>query len=228
MAQPIRFIYQNSAGEIKEQALTNYGDEGTHFSGYSEAHGMVRTFRKDRVLEWLEGGDELLRTARRSGDLSVLFTGFAQAERDRLEDCAMAEGMRVRRTVSDTLDFLCTGANAGARKVAQAQECGVTVLDAEQFVTLLELGELPDEAMAAAPAPQPEQAPPTRKPPRPARQAEIAARTGAHNEAELQRLRAASGKRRKQSGQRRWHWPSFCWGFLAGWTVLIVLALMGG
>ena len=74
----------------------------------------------------------------------VCFTGFKPAEKQQLNDIALQAGMKVVNSVTKSLDFLCTGANAGPSKIAKAKKQDVSILTKDQFQVLLETGELPD------------------------------------------------------------------------------------
>lgn len=77
-----------------------------------------------------------------SAQPEILFTGFSASVRESLEDTARDEGMKVRKTVTKNLTFLCAGPNAGPTKVAEAKSRGALVLDEDQFWTLIETGEI--------------------------------------------------------------------------------------
>lgn len=68
---------------------------------------------------------------------SVLFTGFAKAQREALEAAAEAAGWVVRSTVGSTLDYLVIGPRAGQSKVAKAEELGVCVIDEDLFLQMV-------------------------------------------------------------------------------------------
>jgi BRCT domain type II-containing protein len=74
---------------------------------------------------------------------SVCFTGFAQADKDKLSALAQDSHMSVVASVNKSLSFLCVGANAGAAKLAKAKENGITLLSRGQFEDLVETGEIP-------------------------------------------------------------------------------------
>jgi DNA ligase (NAD+) len=72
----------------------------------------------------------------------VCFTGFSANEKTELATMALASGLEVVSTVTKSLAFLCAGENAGPSKLEKAREQGVHVLTREQFVHLLETGEI--------------------------------------------------------------------------------------
>ena len=73
----------------------------------------------------------------------VCFTGFTAAEKAELTNLAQESDLEVVGSVTKHLAFLCAGENAGPAKLAKATEQGVYVLTKEQFLNLLETGELP-------------------------------------------------------------------------------------
>jgi BRCT domain type II-containing protein len=76
-----------------------------------------------------------------------LFTGFPAAQRAHLEALSDAGGLRVVKTVTQGLVFLCTGPNAGPSKVARARAQHVYIVREPELHGLLQTGELPDYAV---------------------------------------------------------------------------------
>lgn len=66
----------------------------------------------------------------------VLFTGFARAERDALEQLADAHHWRVRKSITKNLTVLVAGPRAGEAKLSQARAAGVQVMDRWAFELL--------------------------------------------------------------------------------------------
>lgn len=158
-AMNLLFLYHNAKGETKRYEVANWVETGYYIEGFSLSAQAVRTFRKDRVLEYLNGGAELLADPHPSappkiarsrapahdpGVPQILFTGFGKAHRAHFEQLAASAGLRVTKTVTQALTFLCTGPNAGPKKVAQAKEKNVYILTEQQLLELLATGELPD------------------------------------------------------------------------------------
>jgi NAD-dependent DNA ligase len=75
--------------------------------------------------------------------LQVCFTGFGYSEKKKLNDIASSRHFRVVSSVTRDLDFLCCGENAGPKKIERAEAQGVQILSKEQFVRLIETGEVP-------------------------------------------------------------------------------------
>ena len=58
---------------------------------------------------------------------------------------AVEAGMQIRAGVTQNLDFLCGGYNAGPAKLEKSRHQGTTVLTESQFCSLIETGEVPDQ-----------------------------------------------------------------------------------
>ncbi|WP_300678998.1 NAD-dependent DNA ligase LigA [Nocardioides sp.] len=79
--------------------------------------------------------------------LTVVVTGSLEGfSRDGAKEAIISRGGKAAGSVSKKTDFVVIGANAGS-KAAKAEELGLTILDEEGFVTLLNEG---PEAFAAA------------------------------------------------------------------------------
>jgi len=109
----LRFVYEDSQGNITTREVSNWRDNGVYLEGFCHKAGDIRTFRRDRVVEFLEG--ELLLSSRgplpaqKKQDvdaMEILFTGFSASDREMLEGDAESYGMIVRKTVTQNLDFL--------------------------------------------------------------------------------------------------------------------------
>ena len=72
----------------------------------------------------------------------VCFTGFSAAEKSELTALAQAANLEVVGSVTRNLAFLCVGENAGPDKLEKAREQGNQILTREQFLHLLETGEV--------------------------------------------------------------------------------------
>lgn len=151
---PLRFIYQDAKGEVRQWCLIRWTENSRYLQGRTESDSLPRTFRKDRVLDYLEGNDQLLfdlalpapePTPRAEPDSrpQILFTGFKAGERQSLECKAADHGFRVMKTPGRALAVLCIGYNAGPKKVEAAREAGAFIVTEEQFEHLLITGEVP-------------------------------------------------------------------------------------
>lgn len=148
----LRFVYQDSRGNVTTREITNWDDTGTYLEGFCHKAGDVRTFRRDRIVEVLQGEHLLVPIApnldtggKSGGAMEILFTGFAAGERASLEEDAEAYGLVVRKTVTKNLDFVCAGPRAGSTKLAKARDQGCTVLDEDDFWSLVEDGMMPEK-----------------------------------------------------------------------------------
>lgn len=159
MSQPLRFLYRTSDGTESMRLITQWREEGHYISGFDAGAAAVRTFRKDRVAQYLDGCEVQLRTPHEAPpprvrretppDLrpQILFTGYGAKLRQQLEAQCEATGLRVVKTVTQDLVFLCAGPNAGPSKLSKARTQGVYVLGEADLPALLESGELPDSAI---------------------------------------------------------------------------------
>lgn len=75
----------------------------------------------------------------------ICFTGFSVSRRKELEDMAEAAHLDVVTRVTKNLRYLCTGDNAGPSKMKEAMAKGVVIMSEQQFLNLIETGELPDD-----------------------------------------------------------------------------------
>jgi BRCT domain type II-containing protein len=57
---------------------------------------------------------------------------------------AESTGMVVRSSVTRSLNFLCCGYSGGPKKIEKARAQNVIALNEEQFIQLLETGEVPE------------------------------------------------------------------------------------
>ena len=159
----IEFTYTNAQGETSEREVkVDYVDD-TYIEGYCYSAQGTRTFRLDRidgmiwqnnecffVDEWLGKQDirkkqsSLIKpTKQKSHKLEICFTGFKRDEKLKLELLAEKNGFKVRTAVSKNLDFLVCGVNAGPSKIAQALERGIPYFSEDEFMAMLDTGEIP-------------------------------------------------------------------------------------
>lgn len=163
----IKFSYRDAKGDITERELIQWTENSNYIQGRSLGDTFPKTFRKDRIVEFKQGEDLLLNGAAppapkpkpsdiaaaaalsnptktaSNGQNKILFTGFSAAYRVELEQLAEGFGMNVIKTPSKSLTFLCYGDNAGPTKVTKAQEAGAFIIDSDQFLRLVQTGELP-------------------------------------------------------------------------------------
>jgi len=157
------FIYQSARGEITFRVVGSLSEGDGYLQAIDLVKGELRTFRLDRILERMEpdsGEDAVLarlehwkrvspepipRPRPAAGALTVCFTGFKAADKVSLGALAEAKGMCIRASVSQDLNILVGGYNAGPAKLERARDQGVMIRDEAQFRHLLETGEIPTE-----------------------------------------------------------------------------------
>lgn len=158
----IEFTYTNADGDTKHREVrVDYTDD-VYIEGYCYVAGDNRTFRLDRidglieqngefytVDEWLEQRgirknqyQSKLSSKSTSSQLEICFTGFSKIDREYLETLAEIHDFKVRKTVTKNLNFLIMGDNAGPTKINSAIDVGATLLDENEFKTMIETGEI--------------------------------------------------------------------------------------
>jgi NAD-dependent DNA ligase len=153
----LRFIYCNVGGEVSERSLTQWFEAGHYVKGHDVTKGKVLTFRKDRVREYLDGCETLLKSpsappppkpashTEPESRPQILFTGYGAAQRKTLEAQASEAGLAIVSTVTKGLTFLACGPNAGPAKIEKARTQGVYIVSDQHLQSLLQTGELLDE-----------------------------------------------------------------------------------
>lgn len=68
--------------------------------------------------------------------IEICFTGFSKADKLRLEAMAYSGDMTVRQSVTVGLTHLCTGPNAGPKKIEKAIDGGAKIIDEAEFYSL--------------------------------------------------------------------------------------------
>lgn len=51
----LRFVYEDGSGMLTERRVSDWVEHGDRLTGFCEHSQAERTFRKDRILEWLDG-----------------------------------------------------------------------------------------------------------------------------------------------------------------------------
>lgn len=163
----IEFNYVNGSGESSHRVVEVRAVDNAYFEGFCHKAMATRTFAISRVVGDVVCRDtgEVLRArkwaarartdVRNSGVLDfkpkerhvayvpddigveILFTGFKSSQRQELEDLAEAAGMIVRKSVTKGLSYLCTGPNAGPTKLAQAIDTGASIIELDEFLSIL-------------------------------------------------------------------------------------------
>lgn len=160
MSAMIRFSYRSADGALSKRELSNWSEEGHYIHGFDITAGDVRTFRKDRIVEYFDGAAAFLASPIEAGPPrlraaapkdtrpQILFTGFPAVQRAHLESLSDTAGLRVVTKVTKGLAFLCIGPTAGPSKVAKSRQQGVYIVREPELHALLETGELPDYALS--------------------------------------------------------------------------------
>ena len=152
----IRFTYgTDSVGMVRE--LVNWKESAKYIQGVDLSDHRVKTFRKDRVREYLDSAETWLQDPRpepalfqpkrdRAQDLRphIDFTGYAKVQRAALEARATDAGMQYKDSVTKSCMYLVAGPNAGPSKLEKARQQSAYILSETQFHALLLTGELPD------------------------------------------------------------------------------------
>lgn len=58
----LRFEYADTRGRISKRSVINWTEEGNYIEGWCIDQRAERTFRKDHILQWLDGTEKLLRS----------------------------------------------------------------------------------------------------------------------------------------------------------------------
>ena len=106
-------------------------------SDFSEAE--IDSMTEAQCWEWVYANKTPSQADTRE---QICFTGFRPAEKEALQSKAEAAEMKVVKSVSKKLTYLCIGPNAGPKKMEKAREQGVTILTVDQFESLITTGEL--------------------------------------------------------------------------------------
>ncbi|WP_029687047.1 hypothetical protein [Tatumella saanichensis] len=159
--EEMHFVYINANARIGSYSIISISLSDNHIQGICQSSHSIKTFRKDRILKECASAVEaqhacqsflpenyihLTRVVKpKNHSFDICFTGFKKADKERLSEVAQAHNMTVRNSVTQNLQMLCCGYNAGPSKVTAARMKGTIVIDEESFVRFLETGEIPDE-----------------------------------------------------------------------------------
>ncbi len=152
--QPIKFSYRDAEGRESIRILIHWSENTRYIQGRGADDSLPRTYRKDRIVEYLDGGEHLLYEkappapapapkAEPDKRAQILFTGFKAGERAALEAMATEHGFRVMKTAGNALAVLCIGANAGPAKVEAARAAGAFIVTESELQHLVLTGEIP-------------------------------------------------------------------------------------
>ena len=73
----------------------------------------------------------------------ICLTGFTPSEKRELAEIVQRHGLKLVKSVTKRLRYLCTGPNAGPAKVRKATEQGATLLTREELFEVLVKGARP-------------------------------------------------------------------------------------
>lgn len=159
MASILYFVYFSAREILSVQAITNISQNEDYLQGISVLYddkGSLKTFRKDRVVEYLDSLEEAKEfllgcslndfTVRKPKPetFDIHFTGFKKADKEELERIATEANMEVRKSVTKNLNLLCYGYNASQMKMDKARSMGIIILNESQFRSFLETGDFTD------------------------------------------------------------------------------------
>jgi len=164
MSELKQFIYQDARGNVTARAVDNTSKSGDYLQGVCLKADALRTFRLDRILEYVNSSNLEERLAfhlencpppkpkgiptrknNTKGQPEICFTGFSSVDKEALKKLAEQSGMFIRVSVTANLDFLCCGYNAGPKKIEKARHQGVVALNESQFKEMLESDEISEE-----------------------------------------------------------------------------------
>lgn len=155
------FIYINAKNEKSPNHIVNLVHKDGFLQGYSLNKRGYRTYNIGRIVEFFNSEDELFsfdesfdndayknkqninKEKSKKNGLEICFTGFDKKDKDELTDLAKKNDFLVRAGVTSKLYFLCCGANAGWKKIKEANEKGCFILSKQQFINFIETGEIP-------------------------------------------------------------------------------------
>ncbi|WP_130831088.1 hypothetical protein [[Erwinia] mediterraneensis] len=159
--EEMHFVYINANARIGSYSISNVSHSDNYIQGICRSARSIRTFRKDRILQEFPSPDEAQQacqsflpenyihltkvTKPRAPTFDVCFTGFKKADKERLIEVAESYSLTVRSSVTQNLQMLCCGYNAGPSKVNAARMKGTIIIDEASFVHFIETGEIPDE-----------------------------------------------------------------------------------
>ena len=75
----------------------------------------------------------------------ICFTGFMPSEKDKLIEIALQNNFHVAKSVTKNLSFLCIGNDPGPSKMEKAEKQNVNIITKENFINLIETGEIPNK-----------------------------------------------------------------------------------
>lgn len=155
----MHFVYINAHGCIAAHSIENISHSESHTQGICKNTHSIKTFRNDRILKQCSSSEQAIQEcstfhledyshlikAPKLSTFDICFTGFKKIDKDRLIEIASAQGLTVRGSVTQNLQILCCGYNAGPSKVTAARMKGIVVMNECDFTQFIETGEIPVE-----------------------------------------------------------------------------------
>lgn len=159
----IKFKYETYNQHVSDREVRLQHERDGHFSGIDLTKNDHRTFKKERVMQYYEGTENLLESTKSyvpapirapdsyrffnrnpEGLLEVCFTGFKQVEKDELIAMARLNRCHVVMDVTSRLSFLVCGSNAGPKKIERALNHSgkVEIMPKEAFLHFIKTGEI--------------------------------------------------------------------------------------
>ena len=91
------------------------------------------------VISEKEGWDIVYKNQpKKENKIEICFTGFSPLRRTELEIVAIKNNLKVVKSVTVSLDYLCVGGNAGPSKVEKAKKQKVTLITDLEFIDSME------------------------------------------------------------------------------------------
>ena len=159
--EEMHFVYINANARIGAHSISSVSHSEIHIQGICQSGNTIKTFRQDRILQQFPSALEAQQacasfhpenykhltnvTKPKALTFDVCFTGFKKADKERLAEVAEAHNMTVRSSVTQNLQMLCCGYNAGPSKVTAARMKGTVIVDEVGFSHFIKTGEIPDD-----------------------------------------------------------------------------------
>ena len=123
---------------LLEDVLTN--GEIEYDSGKQKEYDPVKQselnyFRQNNtVLSYEYPQLENLNTTCKYTQTAICFTGFTEADKEILSQLTTALNIQMKNSISSKVQVLVCGPNAGPAKKAKCKECGIPIVEAEEFL----------------------------------------------------------------------------------------------
>lgn len=127
-----KYITMNLSKKLTRilKSNTNLAEEQLETMTEREGWGIVYSLRPKSSIK--------------ESKVEVCFTGFSPSDKKELVEIAEDYDIHIAKSVTKSLMFLCCGNNAGPSKIAKAEKQGVKLINKDEFLNILETGEIPD------------------------------------------------------------------------------------